>query len=73
MRREKGRPEPGAPPAAHPGTRMLMLPEDPGDPMRLAEESIERLKREQPARVVKTCRKKRKARSGAIGAPRSIR
>jgi hypothetical protein len=33
---------------------MLLVPPCPADPERLAEESIERLKREHPPRVVKT-------------------
>lgn len=47
-------------PAPRPGTRMLLLPVPQGDPVRLAEESIEKLKRDHPPRVVKTSRKKRK-------------
>jgi hypothetical protein len=61
MRREKGRPQPDEPLSAQPGARMLVIPSCPGDPMRLAEESIEELKREQPPRVVKTSKRKRKA------------
>lgn len=50
---------------------MLLLPDPLGDPHRLADQAIEQLKREHPPRVVKTCRKKRKAkRGGGIGAPR---
>lgn len=50
---------------------MLELPACPADPFRLAEEAIERLKREHPPRPVKTSKRKRKTRrSGAIGAPR---
>lgn len=71
MRREKGRPRPDAPPAAYPGTRMLTLPEDAADPMRLAEEAIEELRRKHPPRPVKINKKKPK-RSGAIGAPRGV-
>ena len=51
-------------PAPRPGTRMLLLPTPQGDPMRLAEESIEKLKREQPPRTVKTDKRKRRRRSG---------
>lgn len=47
-------------PAPRPGTRMLLLPAPQGDPMRLAEESIEKLKREHPPRVVKTSRRKQR-------------
>ncbi|HEX7956680.1 MAG TPA: hypothetical protein VF508_07055 [Pyrinomonadaceae bacterium] len=39
---------------------MLVMPQCPGDPARLAEESIERLRREHPPRVVKTTKRKRK-------------
>lgn len=49
-------------PAPQPGTRMLVIPTCAADPMQLAEESIEKLKREHPPRVVKTSkRKQRKA------------
>jgi hypothetical protein len=39
---------------------MLVIPTSPADPMRLAEESIERLKRNHPPRVVKTSKRKRR-------------
>jgi hypothetical protein len=55
-------PQPDAPPAVQPGTNMLFIPTHPADPMRLAEEAIEKLKREQQPRVVKTSKRKRKAR-----------
>lgn len=42
------------------GTRMLIIPASPADPMRLAEESMEELKREQPPRPVKTFKGKRR-------------
>ena len=67
--RGKGTPKPGALPATHPGTRMLVIPPTPADPMRLAEEAVEDLKREHPPRPVKTSKRK-KRQSGAIGAPR---
>lgn len=57
----KGRPTPTAPPSAQPGTAMILLPEPLGDPYRLAEQSIEKLRREQPPRCVKTSKRKRKA------------
>ncbi len=60
--REKRSPAPDPMPAARPGTNMLELPACPADPFRLAEEAIEQLKREHPPRVVKTSKKKRKAR-----------
>jgi hypothetical protein len=41
---------------------MLELPVFPADPFRLAEEAIENLKRARPPRVVKTSKRKRKAR-----------
>jgi hypothetical protein len=40
---------------------MLIIQPGAADPIRLAEESVERLKREHPPRVVKTSRRKRKA------------
>lgn len=49
------------PPTPRPGTRMLDLPPSPADPVRLAEEAMERLRREHPPRVVKTGKRKRKA------------
>lgn len=48
-------------PTAQGGTRMLLIPTCPADPMRLAEEAIEDLKREHPPRPVKTSKRKRKA------------
>jgi hypothetical protein len=60
MSREKRRPEPDEPASAAPGSRMLLIPTCPADPMRLAEEAIERLKREPPPRPVKTSKRKRK-------------
>jgi hypothetical protein len=39
---------------------MLDIPPNTADPMRLAEESIERLKRERPPRIVKTSKRKRR-------------
>jgi hypothetical protein len=39
---------------------MLVIPPCAADPMRLAEESIEELKRGQPPRTVKTDKKKRR-------------
>ena len=67
--RGKGTPRPGERPAAQAGTRMLVMPPSPADPMRLAGEQVESLKRERPLRPVKTSRKKPKRRGG-IGAPR---
>lgn len=67
--RGKGTPTPGERPAAQAGTRMLVMPPSPADPMRQAGESIENLKREHPPRPVKTT-KKRPKRRGGIGAPR---
>lgn len=61
MRREKGRPQLDAPPSASPGSRMLLIPTHPADPLRLAEKAIEELKREHPPRPVKTSKRKRKA------------
>lgn len=55
-------PQPDAPPAAQPGTNMLVLQACAADPMRLAEQAIEQLKRAHPPRIVKTSRKKRKPR-----------
>jgi hypothetical protein len=55
-----------AQPIPRPGTRMLDLIPCTSDPMRLAEESIEELKRRQPPRVVKTCRRKRKPRGQSL-------
>jgi hypothetical protein len=54
-RLESERPEP------RPGTRMLSIPTCAADPMRLAEESIEQLRRSRAPRVVKTSKRKRKA------------
>jgi hypothetical protein len=45
-----------------PGTRMIVIPEHSADPMRLAAESVEALRREQQPRCVKTSKKKRKVR-----------
>ena len=60
---EKGRaPRPDAPPCAKPGSGMLLIPTRPADPMRLAEESIEELKKFHQRRRGRT-------RGGAIGAP----
>lgn len=72
MRREKGRPQPDAPPAAAPGSRMLLISTHPADPLRLAEEAIEQLRREHPPRPVKVDKRKRKAgeKSGPIGGGR---
>lgn len=47
-------------PVPRPGTRMLLLPAPQGDPMRLAEQTIEALGREPRQRTVKTGKKKRK-------------
>jgi hypothetical protein len=66
--REKGTPEP----AAQPGTRMLVMPPAPADPIRLAEEQVESLKRGRTPRPVKTSRRKPERRGG-IGAPRPSR
>lgn len=60
MRREKGRLQPGEPPSAAPGSRMLVIPAHSADPMRLAEEAIEDLRREQTPRPVKVSKRKRK-------------
>lgn len=51
---------------------MLIIPASPADPMRLAEEAIEQLKREHPPRPVKTSKRKHKAgqKSGPIGGGR---
>lgn len=59
-------------PTPRPGTRMLLIPPSSADPMRLAEESVERLKHERPPRPVKTSKRKRKAgqKSGPIGGGR---
>lgn len=65
----KGSQPPGERPSAQSGTRMLIMPPALADPMRLAEEAIEELKRKHPPRPVKINKKKPK-RSGAIGAPR---
>ena len=56
-----------------PGTRMLVIPTNSADPLRLAEESFERLKREHPPRVVKTSKRKRQAgqKRGPIGGGRA--
>jgi hypothetical protein len=47
---------------------MLVIPQSPADPIRLAEDAIEELKREHRPRPVKTNKKKPKRR-GAIGTP----
>lgn len=47
-------------PAPRPGTRMLLLPAPQGDPMRLAEESIEKLKRDHAPRTVKSDKRKKR-------------
>lgn len=60
--RDKRKPRPDERPSAQPGTRMLLMPICSADPMRLAEEAIEKLKREHPPRPVKTSKRKRKAR-----------
>jgi hypothetical protein len=39
---------------------MLVIPPCASDPMRLAEEAIEKLKRDHPPRVVKTSKKKQR-------------
>lgn len=58
----KGRPTPETPaPDTRPGSTMILMPAPLGDPMRLAEEAIEQLKREHPPRPVKTSKRKRKA------------
>jgi hypothetical protein len=57
---EKRRPEPDAPLCARSGSGMLLIPTHPADPMRLAEEAIEELKRAHPPRPVKTGKRKRK-------------
>jgi hypothetical protein len=56
---KKRRPEEGEPPTAQGATRMLIIPPCTSDPLWLAEESVEQLKRERPPRVVKTSKKKR--------------
>lgn len=70
--REKRNPQPDAHLSAQPGTRMLLIPAHSADPMRLAEEAIEELKREHPPRPVKTSKRKTKAgrKSGPIGGGR---
>jgi hypothetical protein len=52
---------------------MLVIPTNSADPLRLAEESFERLKREHPPRVVKTSKRKRQAgqKRGPIGGGRA--
>lgn len=49
-------PAPSRPLSPRPGTRMIEMPQPVGDPMRQAEELIERLKREQRPRPLKESR-----------------
>ena len=69
MRGQGRAPQPDASPCAMPGSGMLLIPTHPADPLRLAEEAIEGLKREHPPRPVKTSKRKREApqKCGPIG------
>ena len=58
--REESSPRPAEGVEPRPGTRMLVIPPRAADPVRLAEESIEKLKRRQPPRTVKTDRRKKR-------------
>lgn len=58
--RKKPRPPPDECPTPRPGTRMLEIPQDPGNPFKLAEEQVERLRREEAERTSKKAGKKKR-------------
>lgn len=70
VRQQRHRPPaPDAPLGARPGSNVLLIPTHSADPLRLAEESIEQLRREHPPRPVKTSKRKKKdgQKCGPIG------
>lgn len=58
--REEWSPRPAESLSPRPGSRMLVIPPLSADPLRLAEESIENLKRAHSPGTVKTSKRKRK-------------